>query len=163
LVGNIFFNTPGHASDQPQGDELLLQVGYGGGTTPLGEVVAINNVCYNTARFIAFGSSNSGANKFIMYNNTIQKVINGSDVGTTSTSPAPSPTQVNNLGNSTASSMFTNPTSPLGDDGIPFTSDDGFTLKAGASAINAGSNIGVTTDITGKPRSGSPDLGAYEF
>jgi hypothetical protein len=162
LVGNIFFNTPGHASDQPQGDELLLQVGYGGSTTPMAEVLAINNVCYNTARFIAFGSSNSGVNSFKVYNNTIRSVINGSDIGITSTAPAPSPTSANNIGNS-SNPGFLNATSPLGADGIPFTADDGFNLTAGSSAINAGSNIGVTTDIANKLRVGNPDLGAYEF
>jgi len=158
VVGCIFFNTPGHAGDQPQGDEMLLQVGYSGSATPLNEVIAINNVCYNTARFIAFGSSNSGVNRFVLYNNTIRSVINGDSLGTTGQSY----TSANNIGNS-SNPGFLNATSPLGTDGIPFTADDGFNLTAGSSAINAGSNVGVTTDIRGNTRVGNPDLGAYEF
>lgn len=37
-----------------------------------------------------------------------------------------------------------------------------FRLKAGSPAINAGIATGVTSDITGKTRTGVPDMGAYE-
>ncbi|HYF32131.1 MAG TPA: choice-of-anchor Q domain-containing protein [Chitinophagaceae bacterium] len=37
-----------------------------------------------------------------------------------------------------------------------------FRLQTGSPAINAGMITSVLTDITGKPRTGSPDLGAYE-
>lgn len=163
LVGNIIFRTPGHASGSPQGDCFLMQVGYGGSTTPLTQVLAINNVVWNTARFIAFGSQNSGCNSFIAYNNTVREVINGNGIGTTSTSPAPSPTQANNIQNTTANPGFINATSPLGADGIPFTADDGFNITAGSSAVNAGSNVGVPVDILGLSRTNTPDLGAYEY
>lgn len=163
IVGCMLFNTPGHASDQPQGDEFLLQIGYSGSATPLNEVIAINNVCYNTARFIAFGSSNSGVNRFVMYNNTIRNVMNGNGLGITVTSPAPSPTQANNIQNTTANPGFINATSPLGADGIPFTADDGFNITSTSSAINAGTSVGVASDIRGNTRIGNPDLGAYEY
>lgn len=163
IIGCMLFNTPGHASDQPQGDEFLLQVGYSGSATPLNEVIAINNVCYNTARFIAFGSSNSGVNRFVMYNNTIRNVINGNGIGITVTSPAGSPTEANNIQNSTSNPGFINATSPLGADGIPFTADDGFNITSTSSAINAGASVGVTSDIRGNARTGAPDLGAYEY
>lgn len=163
IVGCILFNTPGHASDQPQGDEFLLQVGYGGGTTPLNEVIAINNVCYNTARFIAFGSSNSGVNRFVVYNNTIRNVVNGSGLGITTTSPAPAPTQANNIQTTTSNPGFVDGTNPLGADGIPFTADDGFNITSTSAAINAGTSVGVTADIRGNARVGNPDLGAYEY
>jgi hypothetical protein len=158
IVGCMFFDTPGHASDQPQGDEFLLQVGYGGNTTPMNQVVAINNVDYNTARFIALGSQNSGLNSVVLYNNTIHGVMNGDNLGTSGLSY----TSANNIGNS-SSPGFLNAANPLGADGIPFTADDGFSLTAGSSAINAGSNVGVTIDICGNPRTGNPDLGAYEY
>jgi len=158
VVNCMFFDTPGHASDQPQGDEFLLQVGYGGSTTPMNNVVAINNVCYDTARFIAFGSQNSGVNSFTLYNNTINNVINGDNLGVTGATY----TSANNLGNS-SNPGYLNSANPLGADGIPFTADDGFDLTAGSSAINAGSNVGVTTDICGNTRTAIPDLGAYEY
>lgn len=158
VVGCMLFNTPGHASDQPQGDEFLLQVGYSGGATPLNEVIAINNVCYNTARFIAFGSANSGVGKFALYNNTVRSVLNGDSYGVTGASY----TSANNLGNS-SNPGYVNATNPLGADGIPFTADDGFNLTAGSSAINTGSSVGISTDIRGNARSGNPDLGAYEY
>ena len=158
IVGCMFFDTPGHASDQPQGDEFLLQVGYGGSTTPMNQVVAINNVDYNTARFIALGSQNSGLNSAVLYNNTIHGVMNGDNLGTSGLSY----TSANNIGNS-SSPGFLNAANPLGADGIPFTADDGFSLTAGSSAINAGLNVGVTIDICGNPRTGNPDLGAYEY
>jgi hypothetical protein len=36
-------------------------------------------------------------------------------------------------------------------------------LKAGSPAINAGTDVGLTTDFAGKPVRGTPDIGAYEF
>ena len=164
VVGCIFFNTPGHASDQPQGDELLLQVGYDGNTTtPLNDVIAINNVCYNALRFIAFGSLNSGVNRFIAYNNTVRNVSGGDGTGISVMTPASAPVEGNNIQKSTANPRFVNATDPLGADGIPFTADDGFNLTSSSSAINAGSSVGVTTDILDNARNGNPDLGAYEY
>ncbi len=180
VTNNIFYNTPGHASDQPQGDELLLQVGYSGSATPLKKVVAYNNVDYGTSRFIAFGSSNSGVNSFQVYNNTIRSVMNGNGLGITVTSPAPSPATGNNIENGTSNTAFTNgsPTcipvpstcsstnSVFGADGKPFTSDDAFALTAnstGADGKGSTSGLRSLVDITGKIRSSTaPDLGAYE-
>jgi hypothetical protein len=59
--------------------------------------------------------------------------------------------------------LFVNPNLPLGADGIPFTSDDGFNLRSGSPAINSGINVGVSTDILGNSRNGAPDAGAYEY
>ena len=162
--GCLFFNTPGHASDQPQGDALLLQIGYGGSTTvPLNEIVAINNVCYNALRFIAIGTQNSGVNSFVAYNNTVRNVGGGDGVGISYVSPAIAPTAANNIQKNTSNPGFVNATNALGADGIPFTADDGFNITSGSSAINAGSNIGVPSDIRGFARMGNPDWGAYEF
>jgi hypothetical protein len=59
--------------------------------------------------------------------------------------------------------MFIDPTSPLGADGIPFTADDGFNIKAGSAAIGKGVNVGLTTDIRGNPVPATPSIGAYEY
>jgi hypothetical protein len=37
-----------------------------------------------------------------------------------------------------------------------------FRLKAGSPAINAGTDVGLTTDFAGRPIIGIPDIGAYE-
>lgn len=59
---------------------------------------------------------------------------------------------------------YINPDNPLGADGIPFTSDDGFNLRPGSDAINAGAMVpGLTNDIRRQPYEGAPDIGAYEF
>lgn len=152
LIGNMFFNTPGHASDQPQGDELLLQV-----SGKLTEILAVNNVCYNSARFIAMGSGNGGVTSAALKHNTI-RVNTFAGEGTSGFSY----TSQNNLGTTFANPNFINATSPLGADGIPFTDDDGFNLNSGSPAINTGVNAGVPVDIRGKTRI-SPDIGAYEF
>lgn len=44
-----------------------------------------------------------------------------------------------------------------------FKSTTDFRLKAGSPAINAGTDVGLTTDYLGKPIRGLPDIGAYEF
>ncbi len=163
VINSLFFNTPGRAADQPQGDELLLQVGYSEPATPLNEVIALNNVCYNALRFIAFGSSNSGVIFFVAHNNTVRNVIGGDGVGISVLSPALAPAETNNLVKSAASPGFVNATNALGADGIPFTADDGFNLTSGSPAINAGASIGIAKDIRAQARTGQPDLGAYEF
>jgi hypothetical protein len=38
-----------------------------------------------------------------------------------------------------------------------------FRLRSGSPAINAGTDVGLTTDILGRPIRGVPDIGAYEF
>lgn len=159
IVGNIMFHTTGHSSYQPQGDEFLMQVGYPTGAgLPLTEIVAYNNVCYNTARFIAFGSFNTGVNAATLKNNTIRDATFGPN-GTSGFSY----TDQNNLGTTFSTPNFVNSTSPLGADGIPFTDDDGFLITAGSAAIGAGSSVGVNVDIRGYNRVGTPDIGAYEY
>lgn len=44
-----------------------------------------------------------------------------------------------------------------------FRSVTDFRLKSGSPAINAGTDVGLTTDFLGKPIRGLPDIGAYEF
>ena len=168
LSNNIFFNTPGHASDQPQGDEFLLQIGYGGSATPLKKVIAFNNVVHNTARFIAFGSQNSGVNEFKVYNNTLRNTTYASSLGITTTAPAIAPTTANNIaGSVTGGFVNSNPTSiqaMYGADGKPFTSDDAFALTSGSTVIDKGTGSLISpVDITGRTRTGTADFGAYEF
>ena len=38
-----------------------------------------------------------------------------------------------------------------------------YRLRPGSPAINAGVNVGLTTDFAGKPTRGLPDIGAYEY
>lgn len=56
-------------------------------------------------------------------------------------------------------------TSTANDDGYArtFTQSYDGSLKAGSPAINAGVDVGLTTDYLGKPIRGTPDIGAYEF
>jgi len=44
-----------------------------------------------------------------------------------------------------------------------FRSATDYRLKAGSPAINAGTDVGLTTDYDGKPIRGVPDIGAYEY
>jgi hypothetical protein len=44
-----------------------------------------------------------------------------------------------------------------------FVSTTDFRLRAGSPAINAGVNVGLTSDYSGKSIIGLPDLGAYEY
>lgn len=44
-----------------------------------------------------------------------------------------------------------------------FRSSSDYRLRAGSPAINAGVDVGLTTDYLGKPIRGLPDIGAYEF
>ena len=51
-----------------------------------------------------------------------------------------------------------------GADGSWRTRDDGLRLLSGSPCIDAGTSVGApTTDILGNPRTGMPDIGAYEF
>ncbi|PJJ58955.1 right-handed parallel beta-helix repeat-containing protein [Hymenobacter chitinivorans] len=66
---------------------------------------------------------------------------------------------------SKADPRFVNAADPDGPDNIFGTTDDGLALQAGP-AVDLGSSGTPTTpvtDITGAPRSGLPDAGAYEF
>jgi hypothetical protein len=44
-----------------------------------------------------------------------------------------------------------------------FVSVSDFRLQSSSPAINAGANIGLTTDYSGNPIVGVPDIGAYEY
>lgn len=44
-----------------------------------------------------------------------------------------------------------------------FRSTTDYRLRSGSPAINAGVDVGLTTDFLGKPIRGLPDIGAYEF
>jgi hypothetical protein len=59
--------------------------------------------------------------------------------------------------------MFVDPANILGADGVPFTADDGFNLRAGSAAIDRGTTTIDATDIRGLPRVGVPDIGPYEY
>lgn len=44
-----------------------------------------------------------------------------------------------------------------------FSQPEDFQLKQGSKAINAGVNVGLTTDYAGNPIVGAPDIGAFEY
>lgn len=164
VVGCMSLVTPGHADDAPQGDGFLLQDSYYGTVAQLGNVFFHNNVAANGARFLAFGTDNSGADKVEYFNNTVFKCTeaDGFQVNSPTTGKFLDVTQDNIITTSSGMNMI-NTASPLGADGIPFTDDDGFMIQSGSSAIDAGASVGVTTDIRGYDRTGTPDDGAYEF
>ncbi|WPO82811.1 right-handed parallel beta-helix repeat-containing protein [Chryseobacterium sp. JJR-5R] len=58
---------------------------------------------------------------------------------------------------------FGNPASPLRADGIPLTADDGLALQNSSICRSAGTSSGTPDfDCTGAPRTGIPNMGAYE-
>jgi parallel beta-helix repeat protein len=77
------------------------------------------------------------------------------DVGTTEYEPG--------TGNSESNPLFADKNNPLGPDGVPFTTDDGYMLQSGSPAINAGIDIGFSFDIIGNSIIDVTDMGAYEF
>lgn len=177
VVGCLHFNTPGHASDQPQGDGFLLQDSYWGSNAPLPHVYFANNASYDCGFLLRFGTANSGSPDVKYFNNTVR--VNSqegdgfsteegayvSQPNTAGTSSFITRTQANLIVETDSGMNFIAETSPLGADGIPFTDDDGLMIQTGSAAINAGSSGAgrPTTDIRGYERVGSPDLGAYEF
>jgi len=67
-------------------------------------------------------------------------------------------------GNLDVDPLFVDAANPAGPDGIWRTADDGLALTTGSLCIDAGLVAGApVTDILGNPRSGAPDIGAYEF
>ena len=62
---------------------------------------------------------------------------------------------------------FLNTNNWVGDDGIPFTSDDGYRLVLGSPAIDAAYDVGVTLDLFDTPRpqqsGGGFDIGPHEY
>ena len=139
----------------PQGDGFLFQTEYYSPAADLVNVWAINCVNYRGRRFIANGSSNGGMGDQRVIHCTAYDTDDYSDnlgmqfnyVGT------------NNLPQ-TMSADFINPTKPLGNDGIPFTADDGFQIGEGSAARDAGVVTDVTFDAANDSRDGTPDLGA---
>ncbi len=60
--------------------------------------------------------------------------------------------------------LFVNPASPAGADGLWLTDDDGLQIQAPSPAVDSGTDAGApTTDILGKNRFGTTDIGAYEY
>jgi hypothetical protein len=156
----------------------------------VGNIVIAYNVFANSPYVVRFGGGNSGARSLQLHNNvfynTQDTLVAPSPVHRNNIYHGPGMVSANlvhesngtvdhsiwfncgvfqsgagNLNN--ADPLFINVNSPLGADGIPFTADDGFNLRAGSPAINAGTATGDTVDIMGNPIVGSPDIGAYEY
>jgi hypothetical protein len=58
---------------------------------------------------------------------------------------------------------FLDSTNVLGADGVPFTADDGFNLRAGSAAIDRGTPTIDVAAMGDRPIVGQPDIGAYEY
>jgi len=156
----------------------------------VGNIVIAYNVFANLPYVVRFGGGNSGARSLLMHNNvyynTQDTLVAPSPVHRNNIYCGPGMVDANevhepngtadhclwykcgafqagsgNLNNTDP--MFINVNSPLGADGIPFTADDGFNLRAGSPAVDAGTSTGDTVDILGNPIDGNPDIGAYEF
>ena len=171
-------------------DCLLLQNGYSGGGK-LGVVTIIGNIFSGGQRAYGFGSTSKGCTTLYDENNiyyNIEDNINsgstwGSKVtrnnvyGTGADANAASGAQysawmsgasgyTSGTGNiNNASPKFINANSVDGQDGIPFTADDGFNIQSGSDLIGAGSSCtpSRTADILGNAISQNPSIGPYEY
>lgn len=155
IRGNIFINA---------GDVFLIQ-----NPTPLGNIRIAYNLFYDTARAFAFGSGNQGAASVTAHNNVFYNVTDsvqgygGSILSNNLKKLTGSANVRRDDGSIITNLLWLNVANPLGVDGLPFTSDDGFNLTTGSSAINAGVSTSEMQDILMNPILGNPDLGAYEF
>ena len=178
---NIVYNLP------PGGFGMLFQ-----DTAQVGNIHIHHNVFSTLSYVVQFGSGNHGAKSIEMHNNVFYNTTDQNGAAPAayhkndifygpafpnSGAPVHNVTAgadhclwfnasnfeagTGNLNNTDP--LFINVNSPLGADGIPFTADDGFNLRAGSPAINAGTSVGDTTDIIGNPIVGNPDIGAYEY
>src|SRR3989344_1283684 len=121
----------------------------------VGTVKASNNVFYETTD-ANFGGSNN------IYDSSTQVVWQSGVTYSLWTSRTPS--FVSGTRNFVGNPSFKNVNSILGQDGIPFTADDGFNINSNSNAINNGTNVVArTTDILENPIDASPDIGAYEY
>lgn len=155
IRGNIFVKA---------GDVFLIQ-----NPTPLGNIRIAYNLFYDTARAFAFGSGNQGAASLTAYNNVFYHVtdsVQGYSGGVLFNNLKKLNTSANvrrDDGSLITNLLWLDVANPLGVDGLPFTSDDGFNLTTGSSAINTGAANSEALDILLNPIVGNPDLGAYEF
>lgn len=156
----------------------------------VGNILIAYNVFANSPYVVRFGSGNSGARSLVLQNNVFYNTqdtlvaplptqrnniyygpgfvsanlvhdLNGTVDHSIWFNCGDFQAGTGNLNNTDP--LFINVNSPLGADGIPFTTDDGFNLRPGSPAINAGAPTGDTVDIMGNPIVGEPDIGAYEY
>jgi hypothetical protein len=153
------FSTFGHAT-------FRLGSGNGG----MGNATVYNNVFHNCLDLALDGSKVTERNN--IYSRTGGWTDNfGSTVVHASTGSSQYNLYTPNTGSfqsgtgniNSGDAMFVDTSSPLGADGIPFTEDDGFNIKAGSAAIGAGVDVGLATDIRGNPVPAKPSIGAYEY
>lgn len=159
-------------------------------TTAVGNIHIAYNVFANSPYVVRFGSGSQGAQSIEMHNNvfynTQDTIVSPGPVHKNNIYYGPgyvSSGLVHELSGSTdhciwyncgdfqsgtgnlnnTNPLFVDVNNPLGADAIPFTADDGFNLRAGSPAINAGTSTGDAVDIVGNPIVGNPDIGAYEY
>jgi hypothetical protein len=140
------------------GGEMNGGLGFGAGIYDKGGINGLyvyHNVWTKLNARGIFSKTKYGTSTGVISNNIFYD-MKGSEVDTAAS-------MANNNILKSQNPLFVNPSSPLGADGIPFTSDDGFNLRSGSPAINSGINVGVSTDILGNSRIGAPDAGAYEY
>ncbi len=171
----------------PLGGGLSLT---GANTSTVSNCVFFNNTSYNGG---AIYSSHNGAVSFFnntIFSNNASSISGGIFLGSTGTNNFYNNTIWGNTGTtsdiniapsvfannttefftggtstSTLNPLFTNTLSPVGVDGVWFTSDDGLQLNCSSPCVNTGTNtISTTLDVLGVPRpqGSGVDRGAYE-
>jgi hypothetical protein len=123
-------------------------------------IANINNICFAAAQhgLVVFLLSHTGEVPVAGDNSweTIAAVLaawNGNGVTVTSAQKMAAAVRATPWSYNTSTGVSTR----------TFTAYTDYRLKAGSPAINAGTDVGLTTDFLGKPIRGLPDIGAYEF
>lgn len=110
-------------------------------------VVLKNNIIYTSFANIIHASTVAG---FLISSNNLWQSTTGGNV-------------LNYMGTYTAATITNFEASAQTTDALFTDAKNGdFSLQTGSPAINAGVNVGLTTDILGNPIVGNPDIGAYE-
>lgn len=131
-----------------------------------------NNIIYNcdsdgdyydqTKHYQIYIDDNATVINQTFQNNLLYSNIGGTDLvyyGHSTTNDYPHTIAEFNAENGTASDVIS---SNIGGDPL-FVSSTAFYLQSGSPAINAGVNVGLTTDYRGYRFVGLPDIGAYEY
>lgn len=136
----------------------------GGIYTNNGNSTLKNNILWDNKKGTSVFTAGSD---YFNYNNTTTLSFSNNLLQLPSTSYTT--TNFNFLGSNPNGNIFAqnpnfgNPANPLGADGIPLTADDGLALQNNSICRNAGAASSVPDfDCTGAPRTGIPNIGAYE-
>ncbi len=154
---NVIFGYAHGISDSTGQDIEIRYNSFTGGASTYGvyaqfggSIIAYNNTFYGISRGISITASNEPT--LIVKNNIFHTV-------TTSVANS-TPTEVSNncyYNSSNRGGTGSITTDPL------FVSTSDFHLQSTSPAINAGTDVSLTSDISGNPIAGLPDMGAYEY